>query len=362
MKNIKLFDANVVEVFENAENIQTFSTLLVDTAQDGVKQYTKEEANEVIRAKFHELLGTDANTKRKDLRKAIRKHKNEIFEIIEETVESLLVSGWGETPFFQEFVEIRNLSIGDENEFIVPDDSVLTVSEVSGNHHSLIRQRLGSGRSFKVATSWYGIKIYAEYELFMAGQVDWAGFIQKIYQAMDKKVNSIIYNSLMAAGDQLPANAQFNKSSALTADTKATFLTLVEDVQAATGHEVVIMGTRTALSKLTALADVNWISETMKNERHTTGMVGMWEGIKLVVIPQVFADGDTTAKLVDNTKLLIMPVAENKFIKLVNEGDAQISEVSDGTTNVDKTVEYEYQHKLGVAVIINMLFGVWTTI
>ncbi len=41
-----------------------------------------------------------------------------------------------------------------------------------------------------------------------------------------------------------------------------------------------------------------------------------------------------------------MPVADNKFIKIYDEGEAQVKEVSDGNTNMDKTIEYEYQQKM----------------
>ena len=92
-------------------------------------------------------------------------------------------------------------------------------------------------------------------------------------------------------------------------------ITLIEDVQAATGNEVVIMGTKSALSKLNAITNVDWISNSMKEERHTTGRVGIWEGTRLVEIPQAFAPNDTSKKLVDNTKLLIMPVADNVLLK-----------------------------------------------
>ena len=108
------------------------------------------------------------------------------------------------------------------------------------------------------------------------------------------------------------------------------------------------------------MEDITWVSNAMKDERHTTGRLGMFEGIRLVEIPQRFANNDTSKKLVDNTKLLIMPEADNKFIKIYNEGDAQIKEVSDGNTNMDKTNEYEYQIKMGVATIIGKRFGVWT--
>lgn len=194
----------------------------------------------------------------------------------------------------------------------------------------------------------------------MAGKVDWAGFVQKIYEAFDKKVNDMVYSSLMEAGAKVLPTSQFNKTGELNASTKDSLIELIEDVQAATGDEVVIMGTKAALSKLNALTDVDWISNSMKEERHTTGKLGIWEGTRLVEIPQVFAPNDTTKKLVDNKKLLIMPVADNRFIKIYNEGESQIREVNDSATNMDMTIEYEYQLKMGVATIIGKKFGMWT--
>lgn len=193
----------------------------------------------------------------------------------------------------------------------------------------------------------------------MTGNVDWARFIQKVYEAFDKKVNSMVFTSLMAAGSSLPAGDQWVKTAPLTDATKETFIQLCEDVQTANGTDIVVMGTRVALSKLTNLEDVNWISEEMKVARNTVGRVGYFEGIRLVELSQVFADNDTTTRLIPNNKLLIMPVADNKFIKIFNEGDAQVKEISDGNTNVDKTIEYEYQMKMGVATVIGRLFGIW---
>lgn len=337
-----------------------FSKLMLDTAKNELKEVSKEKANAKIREKFNAILGIENGCNRKALRRAIQRHRLDIYEIIEDTVENMLVSGWGENPFFKDFVDLRNLSDGDENEFFTKDNTILTVSEISGNHHALIRQKLGFGEAYRVKTGWYGVKIYGEYELFMAGKLDWAEFIQKIYEAFDNKLNSMVYSSLMSAGTKLPNQPQFNITSQLNAATKDTLITLVEDVQTATGKEAVIMGTKSALSKLNAVSETDWISDQMKEERHTLGRLGIWEGIRLVEIPQVFAANDTTKKLVDNSKLLIMPLADNKFIKVVNEGDAQIKEVTESANNADRTIEYEYQQKMGVGVVIGYLFGVWT--
>lgn len=134
-----------------------FSQLMFDTGMGQSKVETK-DANDKIREIMFSVLGVDEKCSRRELRKAIRRHKIDIFEIIEETVENLLVSGWGENPFFNEFVEIKSMADGDTNEFYVPDEVILTVSELSGNHHNLLRQRLGEGQTFSVKTSWYGIK------------------------------------------------------------------------------------------------------------------------------------------------------------------------------------------------------------
>lgn len=193
----------------------------------------------------------------------------------------------------------------------------------------------------------------------MTGYVDWAGFIQRVYSAIDNKFNQMIFSTFNGISSYLPAGTQWVKTAQLTTATEDTFLQLVQDVATANGTDVVIMGTRFALAKLTNLEDVKWISDDMKKERNTLGRVGYFMGYRLVEIPQVFADNDTTTRLVSNDVLYVMPVADNKFIKVFDEGDIRTMEVTDSETNVDMTYEFEVQYKMGVAVVIGRLFGVW---
>lgn len=158
MKKITFSNADTREVFaKENRDYEEFSKLMFDTAV-GKQEVSAEDANKKIREVMFEVLGVDENCSKKELRKAIRRHKVDVFEVIEETIETLLVSGWGNDPFFNEYVEIKSMAIGDTNEFYVPDESILTVAELSGNHHDLFRQRLGAGRTFSVKTSWYGVK------------------------------------------------------------------------------------------------------------------------------------------------------------------------------------------------------------
>lgn len=335
-----------------------FTKLMIDTANGyNAENYSVEDANTAIRNQFNKALGLEENATQKQIHRAIRRNKLTIFELIEDVLEDLRVSGWSDNPFYNQFVEIKNLAIGDRNEFYVEDNSMLVVSKFSGNHHDLLRQKLGVGETFAIPTSWYGVKIYQDFELMMAGRIDWAAFIQKIYQAWDNHVNGMIYKALMDSKDKLPSN--FKKTGSLDAEKVDELATLVADEA---GSEVVIMGTRTALQKLVKLYDANWISNEMKNERNTTGLVGYINGIRVVAIPQVYEPG-TRNPMIDNKTLLFMPVRSDfKPIKLVNEGDAYFNEVADRETNVDMTIEAEYMQKIGVGVVLNLNYGIFSEI
>lgn len=54
-----------------------------------------------------------------------------------------------------------------------------------------------------------------------------------------------------------------------------------------------------------------------------------------------------------------MPVMDNKFIKLVHGGNDQVREVRDYTLTQDMTSDYRYIFNLGVAVMVNLIFGEW---
>lgn len=355
-------EPNVIKVFSGSGyDYCEFSTLMLMAARGDESLVKRNTASDKIRKVMREAYGIPDGADRKAIHKAIRRCPAIMYEIVEEIVPNMLISGWGNNPFFNEYVEIRNLANGTKNDFQVEDETILTVSEFSGNHHDIMRQRLGEGKHFSVKTSWYSVKIYAEYEQFLNGDIDWVKFTTKVAEAFNKKINDVLYSSVMAAGDKVLPTSQFVKTGALSAATKDDFLTLIEDVQAATGNEVVIMGTKSALSKLRNMADVNWISKEMKDELYNTGRLGLFEGTKLAEIPQVFAPNDTTKKLVDNSKLLIMPMSTEgtKFIKLVMEGDAQVSESTDKDKNIDMTITYEYAQRMGIATVIGKKFGTW---
>ena len=175
-----------------------------------------------------------------------------------------------------------------------------------------------------------------------------------MYEAYDRYVKNTIYDAMVGYANTL--TGQFKKTGSLTAD---NLNALCDLVSTATGYPVMIMGTRTALSKVTALQNASYISDTMKDEHMRTGLLGMWEGKELISIPQVFEKNKVGSYKIDNTLLWIMPMTDIKWIKLVNEGDTQLRAITDKDTNMDMTYEQEIQTKLGVAVMLNSAFGVY---
>ena len=102
-----------------------------------MKEVSKDVANNSIRKVIYEVLEVPEGTKGRELRKAIRKHQLDVFEVIEETLQNMVETGWGNDPFFAEFVERKSAALGDTNEFYTKDNVILTVSELAGNHWNL---------------------------------------------------------------------------------------------------------------------------------------------------------------------------------------------------------------------------------
>lgn len=134
----------------------------------------------------------------------------------------------------------------------------------------------------------------------------------------------------------------------------------------ATGSDVTIFGARTALSSLTGMADVNWAPESVKQEYYKNGgILGNWEGFQVAEIGQGLRRGASINSAavdyqLDTDRLYIIPTnVANKFIKLVNYGEAQVSQVTDRDTNRDMSQEYEVLYKLGINVVLSTVFGVW---
>jgi hypothetical protein len=362
----KFMNKNLITVFENlGYEFEDMRQLMIDTAR-GVQGVSKKEAEEKISEMFFTVLDITAEEVKNEklFKRAMRKHKHEVFEVIEDVVEDMLRQGWEESEFFKEFVDTKNLADGDKNEFWTEQEVYLTVAKVSGDHHDILLQRLGEGESYSVKTSTYGAAVGTDIRLFLTGRKDWSELVNAIYKAFDKKIKDTMYAEVMTVGAKLPANSQLNKAISMTVENKDTVDELIELVSAANGGaEVIVMGVSTAIKKFDKLTSVEWISEGMKDAKHETGRLGYYEGTTLVEIPQrlkrvMNGADETLEKLIASDILLVLPKVENKFVKFVNVGDAEILEITEAGARMDDTMKFEYQQSFGISTQIGRYFGV----
>lgn len=327
------------------------------------REISKTEADEVIAKKVFEISGLTKDSSKKEIKRFLQTDKAlELYAVIEEAVELKIQTGWKESEFFNDFVERKNLADGDENAFWVDDpEIILNVAKVSGSSHDLISQKLGDGTPYSVPMSWYGVKAGTDIRLFLTGRKSWSDFIDAIAKAYIHETQDEIYSEFVNSVAKLPVPEPFTGSGVLSAATKDAFDEIIENVEASNdGAQVVIMGTKLALKKLDKLVNVDWIANSQKEAVASMGRLGNYETSTLLEIPQRFKHNDVTSKLVDNTKLWIMPVvADNKFVKFVESGEVDVEITEEGRTQNDQQT-YDVQRQMGIATVITRNFGVWS--
>lgn len=327
------------------------------------RKVSKHEANQAIRKILMEVCDlTEEDLKSNKRReRALELHHLEVYELIESDIDFKVNTAFKESEWFNDFVDMRNVALGDEEDFWSREKIMLAVAEISGDHHDLTLQYLNEGTVHKIHTKKYGVKVGKDIDLILLGRVDFTELTDKIAEAFVYKVQELCYTGVYGAAAKLPNNTQFVKTGALSASTKETFDTLLEDVGTANEAEVVIMGTKTALKKLNALTDVDWRSDSQKESIANSGRLGSYEGTELIEIPQRFAFNDVTKKLIDNNRLLIFAKGMDKFVWFTDKGETQIYESGQQKgDHADDFQKYEVQREMGVEVVLPTYFGQWS--
>lgn len=330
------------------------------------RQVSRRQANAAIRKVFMEICGLseDDLKSRKKRERAEKLHGAEIFEVIEDDIEFRVNEGYQNTEWFNTFVEERNAALGDSFEFRTEDSSLFIVCDYSGDNHDITMQQLAGGQTETIKAVPHTIKIGKDIDLIILGRVDYDKWIDKIAESFVQSTQAEVCTALYGASAKLPSDTRFKKSGTLSSSTKANFDELIENVSAANGSDVMIVGTKVALKKITALADVDWATPEQKEDIATLGRLGGYEGTTLMEVPQRLRVGTLAAgnidKLIPNNKLLILPVVEDKFVKFVTEGETEIFEVTEKAELVDDFQTYEVSRRYGTGVILGNYFGEWT--
>lgn len=318
--------------------------LAIDLAKGKVQNFSAQESNDTLRQAFTDLMEFSTEGNGKIDRKTFRKHKVEIFEILEEVINETMNEGLGSQ--FDGFAEYRNLAWGDENLFTTPANNIFRVALVSDGNSNLRRQRLRDGQEFSVSLDTYAIKIGEDFHRFLAGRVDWAEFMAGVAESFRRDLTQRIYKAVVNSYGRYSAPYHF--SGAVTED---DLVELAMHIEARTGEKCVVFGTKLALRRLAP----NAITEEMNNKRNVVGYYGEIAGIELREIEQSHEHGKDEFAI-DNNMILVLPQNHDKMVKVVNEGDVVIQDQQGGTSS-DMMQEYFIANKFGVSVITSKVFG-----
>jgi hypothetical protein len=305
------------------------------------EKFSKDDAAEVLRQSFIEMNGGSTKI---DF-KSMRRNQIEMFEIMEEILEKTVLEGLPDDSFFHQFVDFRNVALGDQNSFYIPDNTILAVSEIADGTQALRRQRLDVGTNVSITTSWKGVKIYEHLTRLLSGRVDFNEMLAAIEKAFRLRINDDIYNAFIGSFTSLPTG--FTTSGSFNED---SLIDIIDHVEAATGKSAIIAGTRKALRKVATAV----VADSAKEDVYKMGHYGMFNGTPMVSIKQVHNVGTYTFKLSEND--LYVVTTDEKPVKFVTEGEVRII-TGDALGNADLTQDYFSATKYGTGVAITDLYG-----
>lgn len=365
----KNFNAHTMAVFAaNNTDYESVSNLMTDLAlgreiydDESGRLISKTEANQKVLEFSRQVLGITDIRDIKAVRRAIRDNAREWFDIVEDTVSTVIDTGFKQSDFFNALVDRKTIAFGDRQDFVIEDDDALFSIAKSGvSHHDHILQRLRGRRVITIPTQLYVIKIGADINRYVLGDVDWATWISNIARSYEAMIEEETYAQLGAAITALPA--QFKGTGTLDSTNKANFDAIIEAVSAANnGAEVVIMGAKSAVSKISGMADVDWAAKDQRDSVMNTGNIGIYEGNRLITIQNRFKDKTMTQYVFDTDKLYLIPVIgeEGKFIKMIDEGGVDILESLERGDYLSDLQTYEVQRRMGFGIVLGRYFGYW---
>lgn len=318
--------------------------LAVDICLDKIKsEYTTADKEKDMQVLYDALV--EANGGKKELTYKTLRGNLELFEIIEEILVLTDVQGFEGNPFFEQFVEYRNLALGDKNSFYIPDESLFLVNETAEGILSVNRQKINVGKTEVVSTKLWTIKAYEDLNMLLAGRINIVEFVARIQKSFMhqklEKIYTVFYEGITGLPSAFTESGSFDEGN---------LDNIIDHVEASTGQTAIIVGTRQALGNIVGAV----VSDQAKERYNQMGYYGVYKGTAMMMIPQSHKVG-THDFAISNKDLWII-TSDTKPIKFVTEGDA-IFETAPATNNEDLTVDLFAGERYGVGVLLNSYYG-----
>ena len=278
--------------------------------------------------------------------KAIRDGKcPELFAVIEELIDVALDVATLEDAPLKDMIETKNGEWGDKPEFLVPDNSLLTVDVVANGTQGIRRQRLIGGQKVPLTPVNKAVKIYEELILILSGRIDWVEFVNRVAKSFEREFYASVakqFNNLSTARFTVTASGSPSETG---------LLNLIEKVEAATGKTAYVLGTRTALRNF----PMSQIGETVKDDYYDVGFSQRFNGTPCIRLKNYL---DAAGNFVLSDTRVYVLAGDDKIIKHYIEGEPIVI-ARDAADNADLTQEYTVIRREGIAVVVSATMGVY---
>ena len=314
---------------------------------DNGEQLTKKDLENHLRDMFQKDI-----MQGRTMYQTLRRNDVAFFEIMEEIVNVVIGETVLNSPFIDNFVEVKNRALGDNSAWYSEGDSLLSVASFAGNHWDTNRQAIDLGTEFTLPREWVFVHVYEELERFLLGITPLEKMMDTISKSVDKYMKDRLYAQFQNVAAAVPAefSVQGNSEEALG--------DLCDLVQAAGGYDTVtIAGTRGALRRIGGIVPESLVADSQKESKASTGNFGEWDGFKLMMIPQV-KKSDEFKLALDNDKLFVMG-GDVKPIKLEFIGDTRSDMDTTGKKYNDMSVDVQVQTCMGMGMLLPNYFGMF---
>lgn len=174
--------------------------------------------------------------------------------------------------------------------------------------------------------------------------------VNRVARSVDNALMRIIVKSIENAYVAV-ASETFGYSGTYNDD---EVLRVAQNVEAKTGLKPVIYGGKGALANLRKSSNALW-SDAEKEEVRNLGHVGKFNGYDVIEIPNFMDNKD---QLVLRQDMIFIIPDGTKIVKLLNEGNAEVFEVTDQHARLDNQIEYQFIQRFQLGVLKSNVYGV----
>lgn len=324
-------------------NIKDLARIAIDCSKGNVEKYSVNEADETFTKVLKEAFGSE----KLDLR--VLRDNPKVFRIMETLIDEIAKETLESNPLFSMFTESVAVPHGDAVEFEVPDDTELIVSNTSRGNFGIRRQRIGENTSIQLKPQMHSIRVYDELYRILAGKMSTAQLVDKIGKAIERARLDDIYN--VFTGLNGTSYNVYALGGSYTEDGLSDFIATIQAEN--NSDDVMIVTTKKVARKIDATDG----SEAHKQDIYNNGYGTLWNGTKVLALPQRFKVGTKQFALKD--VIYVVPVNQEKPIKQVIEGSTYMT-IGDGSENVDQTIDIKAQLAFATGFISSGKFGVYT--